>query len=88
MLFYSFASVGGGLQTLTSRGQTPCPISTIFNRLPEGTIGNIVTENEEAALKNVGARQRTDLHTHTHTQTHRHDQFHDSCPSPDGQLKI
>ena len=45
----------GVLRTLTSRGQTPYPISTIFNRLPEGTIDNIVTENEEAALKTVGA---------------------------------
>ena len=62
------------LRTLTSRGQTPYPISTMFNRLPEGTIGNIYTENEEAALKTVGAGLRTDRQTHGHTdrQTDRH----------------
>ena len=86
----------GVLRTLTSRGQTPFPISTIFNRLPEGTIGNIRMANEEAASKTVGAGlstdRQTDRHTHrqtdrqTDTQTHRHDRFYDSCPSSDGQL--
>ena len=60
----------GVLRTLTSRGQTPYPISTIFNRLPEGTIDNIYTENEEAALKTVGAGLRTDRQTDTHTDRH------------------
>ena len=55
-------------------------------------MGNIVTENEEAALRTVGAVLRTDrqtdrqTHRQTDTQTDRHDQFYDSCPSPDGQL--
>ena len=61
-------------------------IFNMFNRLLETTIDDIVTENEEAVLKTVGAGLRTDRQTHTHKQTHRHDQFYDSCPSPDGQL--
>ena len=64
----------GVLRTLTSRGQTPYPISTIFNRLPEGTIDNIYTENEEAALKTVGAGPRTDRHTDRYTDTQTHTQ--------------
>ena len=68
----------GVLRTLTSRGQTPFPISTIFNRLPEGTIDDTIMENEEAALKTEGAVLFTDrqtdrqIHTHIHTQTDRH----------------
>ena len=57
----------GVLQTLTFRGQTPYPISTIFNRLPEGTIDIIVMEKEEAALKTVGAAPRTGRQTHRQT---------------------
>ena len=52
---------------MTSRGQTPCPISTIFNRLPEGTIDNRMTENVEAASKNVDAGLSTDRQTDTQT---------------------
>ena len=55
---------------MTSGGQTLYPISTIFNRLPEGTIGNIKTENDEAASKIVGAGLSTDRQTDTHTDTH------------------
>ena len=79
---------------MTSRGQTPYPISTIFYRLPEGAIAYMVNENEDPALKNVGPRLFTDrqTHTQTHTQTDtqtdrhtdRHDQFYDSCPSKMG----
>ena len=50
---------------MTSGGQTPYLISTIFNRLPDGTIDKMVTENKEAALKTVGTGPRTDRHTHT-----------------------
>ena len=76
---------------MNSQGQTPYPISTILNRVPEGTIADMLTENEDAALKTVGCRmvtdRQTDTHIHRHTQTHththkdRHDQSHDSCPS-------
>ena len=62
---------------MTSRGQTPYSISTIFNRLREITIDDMLTENEDAALKTVGAgllidRQtdrRTDRHTDRYTDT-------------------
>ena len=40
--------------TLTSGGQTPHPISTIFYRLPQGTIANMLTENKDPASKTVG----------------------------------
>ena len=53
-------------------GQTPHPISTIFNRLLEGTIPDMLTKNEDAALKTVDCRMVTDRHTHTHRQTDRH----------------
>ena len=58
---------------MTSRGQTPYPISTIFNRLSEGTIDYMMTGNEEAALKTVGAGLLTDRKTdrQTHRQTDR-----------------
>ena len=46
MRFY-YSKGGGGLGTLPSGGQTPYPISTIFNRLPEGTIDNTKKENED-----------------------------------------
>ena len=72
MLFYY--SEGGGLRTLTSGGQTPYPISTIFNRLPEGTIDDTMVENEEAALKTVGAGLHTDRHTDRQTDRHTHRQ--------------
>ena len=52
---------------MTSRGQTPYPISTIFNRLPEGTIGDMLTMNEDAALKTVDAGLLTDRHTDKQT---------------------
>ena len=55
---------------MTPRGQTLYPISIIFNRLPEGTIDNTKTENEEAVSKTVGAGPRTDRHTDTHTDRH------------------
>ena len=80
----------GCYELLTSGGQTPHPISIIFNRLRERTVGTIVTENEEAVLKTVGAGLRTDRHTHTQTHrhtdrhTHRHDRFYYSCPSEMG----
>ena len=89
---YALYSKMGMLRTLTSGVQTPHPISTIFNRLPQGAIASTVTENEDPALKTVGPSVFTDRQTHRHTdtqtdtQTDRHDQFHDSCPSPDGQL--
>ena len=56
---------------MTSRVQTPHPISSIFNRLPEGTIDNRMMKNEEATLKTVGVGLSTDRHTdtQTHTQT-------------------
>ena len=59
---------------MTSGGQTPYPISTIFNRLPKGTMDNIYMENEEAASKTVGAGPRTDRQTHRQTdrQTDTH----------------
>ena len=70
---YTFTIVrGGGLRSLTSRGQTPHPISTIFDRLRERTIDHMLTENEDAALKTVDARLLTDRQTDTHI--------------PDGQL--
>ena len=34
------------------------------------TIGNILTENEDAVLKTVDARLLTDRQTDTHTDTH------------------
>ena len=55
---------------MTSRGQTPYPISTIFNRPPEATVDDIKTENEEAASKTVGAGLSTDRHTDRQTDTH------------------
>ena len=59
---------------MTSRGQTPYLISTISNRLPEGTIDNRMIKNEEAASKTVDAGLSIDRQTHrytdTHTQTH------------------
>ena len=61
-------------------------ISIIFNRLPERTMGNIVTENEEAALRTVGAGLRTDRQTNRYIHRHTDDRFYDNCPSPDGQL--
>ena len=75
----------GMVRTLTSRGQSPYSISTIFNMLPEGIIDNVWTEDEEAAFKTVGAGPRTDRQTHR--QTHRHDRFYDSCPSLMGNYK-
>ena len=57
----------GVLRTLTSRGQTLYLISTIFNRHGERTIDNMLTENEDAALKTVDARLLTDRQTDTHT---------------------
>jgi len=33
------------LQTLTSQGQTPCPIATIFKKLLGGTIADTMLEN-------------------------------------------
>ena len=75
---------------MTSRGQTPYPISTIFNRLPQGTIANMLTENEDPTSKTVGPSVFTDrytdthTHTHTHTQIDRHDQLYDSRPSKMG----
>ena len=79
---------GGVLQTLTSGGQTPSPISTIFNRFPEGTMSNIYTQYEVPTSKIVGSSLFTDIHTDRQTDrhTHRHDRKHDSCPSSDGQL--
>ena len=65
---------GGGQWTLTSQGQTPHSISTIFNRVPEGTTTDMLVENEDAALKIVGCRMVTDRHTHTHTHTQTHTQ--------------
>ena len=59
--------VNGCLYTLTSRGQTPHPNSTIFNRLLEGTIGNMQPENKVAASKIVDGRVLTDRQTHKHT---------------------
>ena len=61
---------------MTSRGQTPHPISTIFNRLLEGAVVDIYTKNQVAASKIVNGRvltdRQTDTHTHTHRQTDRH----------------
>ena len=59
---------------MTSRGQTPHQISTIFNRLLERAIVDIYSKNEVAASKIVNGRVLTDRHanTQTHTQTHRH----------------
>ena len=48
---------------MTSRGQTLYPISTIFNRLRERTIDDMLTMNEDAALKTVDARLFTDRQT-------------------------
>ena len=58
------------LQTLTSGGQTPHPILTIFYKLPEGTLANMLAENKDPALKTVGARQ-TDRYIHTDRHTDR-----------------
>ena len=33
------------LQTLTSQGQTPCPIATIFKKFLGGTIADTILEN-------------------------------------------
>ena len=55
---------------MTSRGQTPYPISTIFNRLPEGPIDNMLMKKVEAASKTVGAGLFTDRHIPTHTDSH------------------
>ena len=33
------------LQTLTSQGQTPCPIATIFKKFLGGTIADTMLEN-------------------------------------------
>ena len=52
---------------MTSRGQTARPISTIFNRLLEGTINDIKPKNEVTASKIVEARVLTDRHTDRHT---------------------
>ena len=61
---------------MTSQGQTPYPISTILNRVPEGTIGDMLTENEDAALNIVGCRMVTDRQTDRHTHTYTHRQTH------------
>ena len=72
----------GVLRTLTSRDQTPFSISTIFNRLLEGTIDKRMTENEEATSKTVGTGLSTDRQTDTQTdrqtdrQTHTHTDRH------------
>ena len=57
---------------MTSRVQTPHPISSIFNRLPEGTIDNRMMKNEEAVSKTVGAGLPRGRQTHTHTHRHTH----------------
>ena len=62
----------GGGRTFTPVGQTPYPISTTFNRFPEGTMGDIWATNKDPARKTVGARLFTDLQTHTHIHTHTH----------------
>ena len=54
---------------MTFRGQTLHPISTIFNRRPQGTMACMLMENEDPALKNVGATVFTDRHTETQTHT-------------------
>ena len=64
---------------MTSGGQTPYPISTIFYRLLEGTIGDVYIKDEVPAPKIVDGRVMTDRHTDRHID--RHDQLHDSCPS-------
>ena len=56
---------------MTSGGQTPYPISTIFNRLLEGTIGDVYIKDEVPASKVVDGRVVTDRHTHRHTHTQR-----------------
>ena len=59
-----YYSEGGGLRTLTFRGQTPWPISNVFCRLPYGAIANMLTENEDPASTTVGSRLLTDRQTH------------------------
>ena len=60
--------VNGYLYTLTSRGQSPHPNSTIFNRLLEGTIVDIYPKNGVFASKTVDARVLTDRQTDIQTE--------------------
>ena len=39
------SAINDTLQTLTSQGQTPCPIATIFKKLLGGTIADTMLEN-------------------------------------------
>ena len=55
---------------MTSRGQTPCPISTIFNRLPGGIIDKMQTKFEVPIRKIVGARVFTSKNVHRYTHPH------------------
>ena len=48
---------------MTPRGQTPHQISVIFNRLHEGTIADILTQEEDPSSKTVDAKGHTDRHT-------------------------
>ena len=48
---------------MTPIGQTTHQISIIFNRLHEGTIADILTQEEDTPSKTVDAKGYTDRHT-------------------------
>ena len=64
-----------GLRTLTSRGQTPHPILTIFKKLLEGIICDMWPKDEVPASNTLDARVLIV------TNTDKCDPLHDSCSS-------